>query len=351
MNDRLGGTTTSLDGGNIRYYGESPNNYIDIGDKTEVPVEQGNWGPTFSQIGITVLTPTECLDVSSQLGITDESVAQNSSYSTVEEFCSVSEIPAGTPILWRIIGVFDGKLRIMREESIGNYSWDTSASDINNGMGVNEWSQADLMKLLNPGHNNELVGGSLYYNSQSGTCYNGQNNSTTECDFTNSGLSNDAKEYIIDQTLYLGGIPDNNIYVNQLYNYERGTTIFDHNNNDCEGQNKICNDTVARTLSWTGKVGLMYPSDYQYSLDLSICKDTARDNAGCSSNSWMPNTFTITPYNDLASQVTGAVFNAVGGIDTFDSSIGVINPTLLLDSSVLAESGNGSKTQPYVLTQ
>ena len=28
MNDRLGGTTTDLDGGNIRYYGASPNNYI-----------------------------------------------------------------------------------------------------------------------------------------------------------------------------------------------------------------------------------------------------------------------------------------------------------------------------------
>ena len=180
MNDRLGGTATSLDGGNIRYYGETPNNYIDIGDKTEVPVEQGNWGPTFSQIGITVLTPTECLDVSSQFGITDEAVAQGSSYSTVEEFCSVSEIPARTPILWRIIGVFDGKLRIMRDESIGNYSWDTSASDINNGMGINEWSQADLMKLLNLGYDSELIGGSLWYNHQSGTCYNGQNNSTTE---------------------------------------------------------------------------------------------------------------------------------------------------------------------------
>ena len=28
MNDKLGGTTTDLDGGNIRYYGASPNNYI-----------------------------------------------------------------------------------------------------------------------------------------------------------------------------------------------------------------------------------------------------------------------------------------------------------------------------------
>ena len=38
-------------------------------------------------------------------------------------------------------------------------------------MGINEWSHADLMKLLNPGYDNEEVGGSLYWNSNSGTCY------------------------------------------------------------------------------------------------------------------------------------------------------------------------------------
>ena len=90
MNDRLGGTTEDLDGGNIRYYGASPNNYIDIGDR----------------------------------GANDE------------------------VILWRIIGVFDGKLRIKRDESIGNYAFDSSASNVNNGYGINEWSQADLMKLF-----------------------------------------------------------------------------------------------------------------------------------------------------------------------------------------------------------
>ena len=54
--------------------------------------------------------------------------------------------------LWRIIGVFDGKIKLMRNSTIGSYSWDTSASSVNSGNGVNEWSQADLMKLLNPGH-------------------------------------------------------------------------------------------------------------------------------------------------------------------------------------------------------
>ncbi|MGN1342215.1 MAG: hypothetical protein ACI4VL_03185, partial [Bacilli bacterium] len=82
--------------------------------------------------------------------------------------------------LWRIIGIVDGKVKLIRNESIGGYSWDTSASDINSGYGINEWSQADLMKLLNPGYesNTDLdssdtsitVNNSLYYNSGSGTC-------------------------------------------------------------------------------------------------------------------------------------------------------------------------------------
>ena len=71
MNDRLGGTTTSLDGGNIRYYGASPNNYIYF----------------------------NCSDYSNQTSSTCET--------------------------WRIIGVFDGKLKLIRGSQIGKYSWTT----------------------------------------------------------------------------------------------------------------------------------------------------------------------------------------------------------------------------------
>ena len=52
--------------------------------------------------------------------------------------------------LWQIIGVMnnvnDGtgkletRLKIQRVQSIGDYSWDTSSSDINEGNGINEWS-------------------------------------------------------------------------------------------------------------------------------------------------------------------------------------------------------------------
>ena len=108
--------------GNIRYYGASPNNYI---------------------------------------------------------YFNCDSYPSTNCELWRIIGVFDGKIKLIRNSAIGSYSWDTSASSVNGGDGVNEWSQADLMKLLNPGHESESVGESLYYNSKSGTCYNG--NVTVSC--------------------------------------------------------------------------------------------------------------------------------------------------------------------------
>ena len=106
---------------------------------------------------------------------------------------------------WRIIGVMnnidDGtgkketRLKLIRNESIGKYSWDTSDLSVNRGKGVNEWSQADLMKLLNPGYESES--GSLYYNNGSGY-YNG----SSSCDFTSIGLKINLKN-LIGNTLLL----------------------------------------------------------------------------------------------------------------------------------------------------
>ena len=100
--------------------------------------------------------------------------------------------------LLRIIGAFnnvdDGtgkkeiRLKIIRNESIGNYSYDSSASTVNSGYGVNDWSKADLNTELN----------SLYYNSSSGTCYSGASNTSTTCDFTNTGLKSEARNMIGD---------------------------------------------------------------------------------------------------------------------------------------------------------
>ena len=257
--------------------------------------------------------------------------------------------------LWRIIGVFDGKIKLIRNSSIGAYSWDTSASSVNSGYGVNEWSQADLMKLLNPGHESELVGGSLYYNSKSGgTCYSGQRNATRSCNFTSTGIKNDTTRNMIAETTWnLGGLDNSKIFSNEMYEKERGTTTVSNPS-----------DGITRATTWTGKIALAYPSDYGFATDLSKCSqtlfnyDSSTDSYACRSNDWMYSIITnsgsttgwlLTPnsgsaYRAYSVDSAGYAGNA-GGVY---GARGVA-PVLYLGSDQDIVSGDGSQSNPYQL--
>ena len=255
--------------------------------------------------------------------------------------------------LWRIIGVFDGKIKLMRNEIIGSYSWDTSASSVNSGYGVNEWSQADLMKLLNPGHESESVGGSLYYNSKSGTCYSGQSNATTSCNFTSTGIKDTTRNMIAETTWNLGGWDSSDIFSNEMYEKERGTTTVSNPS-----------DGITRATTWTGKIALPYPSDYGYATDLSKCSQTlyhynsSTDSYACRSNDWMypilgkiNGGWLLTPYSGIAY----SAFNVdsagyVYGTYTVSNAFGVA-PVLYLGSNqdIVAGDGDGSQSNPYQL--
>ena len=64
---------------------------------------------------------------------------------------------------------------------------------------------------------------------------------------------------------YLGAGPESysSLTAADFYGYERGTTT----GKQCTS-GSLCNDTVTRTTSWTGQIGLMYPSDYGYSANI-----------------------------------------------------------------------------------
>ena len=298
MNDRLGGTTSSLDGGNIRYYGASPKNYV---------------------------------------------------YFNCETY------PSTNCELWRIIGVFDGKIKLMRNESIGNYSWDTSASSVNSGYGVNEWSQADLMKLLNPGHESESVGGSLYYNSKSGTCYSGARNATTSCNFTSTGIKNDTTRNMIAETTYNTGEWDTSkIFSNEMYEKERSTTTVISNPSD----------GITRATTWTGKIALAYPSDYGYATDLSKCSqtlinyDSSTDSYACRSNDWMYSIITnsgrntgwlLTPNSSIARYAFYVVSSGYVNSNDYVCDAYWVAPVLYLGSNQNIVAGDGSQSNPYQL--
>ena len=293
MNDRKGSIYTNIDKGNIRYYGANPNNYIYF----------------------------NCSDYKNQTSDTCET--------------------------WRIIGVFDGKVKIMRGSVIGSYSWDSSASDVNSGYGVNEWSQADLMKLLNSGYESESIGGSLYWNAGSGTCYSSSSNGTKACDFTSTGLKNDTTRNMIAETTYYT-IGHNNfeIFIDAMYDKERvsGTVIT--------------GVTPTRTLTWTGKIAVAYPSDYGYAADLSLCQKQIGyyNDATCTANNWMkeivaPNYgWLLTPYSDNAYHAwlvysLGFVSYDYGAYYAFG-----VAPVLSLTSKLDIGSGSGTSSSPYQLS-
>ena len=277
-----------LSGGNIRYYGASPNNYIYF----------------------------NCSDYSNQSSSTCET--------------------------WRIIGVFNGKVKLIRGSQIGKYSWDSSVRNVNYGWGFNDWSQADLMKLLNSGYDSESVGGSLYWNAQSGTCFSGRDNATVDCDFTSTGIKNDETRNMIAETTYnLGGWNDTGVYPNEIYEYERGTTVY-----------------TGRPTTWTGKIALAYPSDYGYAADLNQCKQTLAnyDNSTCTSNNWMKAIITdngsnhgwlLTPDSSYS---FGAWYSHGNVGEYFTGAARGATPVLYLSSKLGIESGDGSSSNPYKLS-
>ena len=244
MNDRLGGVTSSLDGGNIRYYGADPNNYVLFNNE-----------------------------------------------------------------LWRIIGVFkdidDGngnketRIKIARSESIGNYQWDDNAT---------KWSTATLKTYLN------------------GTYLN--------------GLTSEAQGMIGNAKWNLGGWSTSQLYANQFYEYERGTTV-----------------SSGSSTEWTGKIALMYPSDYMYAGDLSKCSKDGynwdTDQTNCRNTSWLRNTsttqWTLTPsfsYSNCVFDVhnSGYVNDLNDVTDSYAS-----RPVLYLASTVEITGGEGTSENPYTL--
>ncbi|MFR4158214.1 MAG: hypothetical protein ACLT1G_03275 [Bacilli bacterium] len=277
-------------GNNIRYYGASPNNYIYF----------------------------NCSNYSNQSSSTCET--------------------------WRIIGVFDGKIKLIRNESIGEYSWDNKnvSTGAENDYGKNDWTDARLMKLLNPGYESKTTGGSLYYNAKSGNCYSGQSNATKACNFTSTGIKNATTRNLISDTIYyLGGHNSFSVYPNQIYEKERGTTVYS-----------------GRPTEWTGKIALAYPSDYGYAADLGKCSQNLNNynNSTCTSNNWMkaivaPNYgWLLTPRSGIASNVwyvyssggvyyNSYVYNAYG-----------VAPVLFLNSDANVKSGTGTSSDPYQIS-
>ena len=226
---------------------------------------------------------------------------------------------------WRIIGVFknmtkeDGfkadLVKIIRDDSLENIVWDSS-------YGANDWSKASLQTTLN------------------GEYYNGT--------YATGALKNDLTRNAIESVVWnLGGLSSSSNITSTFYSAERGATVYSDN-----------------ATTWTGKIGLIYPSDYGY----ATSGGTTTNRATCMATKlydWKGSELSDCKNNDylyksgyhqwtLASGSSGSeivLMVAANGAVYINGVLISISarPAAFLKSNISITSGDGSSTGPYQL--
>jgi len=239
--------------------------------------------------------------------------------------------------LWRIIGVFDvddgtskveQRVKLIRNESIGDLAWDTST--YNSGYGINEWTQADLKILLNEGD---------YYNRLN--------------TYSTTGLTTEAKRLIGNAKWYLGAHTTNIVNTPDIYKYERSIAT----GKQCTQGTDYCNDNVTRKTSWVGGVGLMYPSDYGYAADMTSCGATNLNsyNISCAATNWLFKSgiyqWTLSPYaySSYATHTFDVDLNGNFGYNCRANNTYSARPATYLLPDIKIVDGTGTETNPFIL--
>ena len=259
--------------------------------------------------------------------------------------------------LWRIVGVMnnvdDGvgnlatRIKLVRKDSLGGYSWDSSSSTVNDGQGVNDWTQADLMQELNGDYLNTSL-------SENTLWYNGENDLKNGVFQISKGLKESAQSMISDATWYLGD-----------YSYENfindGTALFYYNKE---------RDTNQYGKSrWVGKVALLYPSDFIFSTEgdnnnprskcITIPNSTWNNlHNGCF-NTYLGNENKTWLLTNVGYNTYGVAFIFKDGYylsatycsrskDGYNIDFSTL-PSVYLNSDVTITGGDGSQENPYTL--
>ena len=207
--------------------------------------------------------------------------------------------------LWRIIGVIDGKIKIVRNESIGSRVWASNQR--------NDWNNSDLKSYLN----------GEYYNS----------------------IDSTYKSMISEEKYYLGGPSASNdsfitLTASEYYDVERNGIVHPGN--------------PASTEQY---IGLMYTSDYGYAAGSSCLTTALYDYGNSCKNSdylfsgvdeWLQDT--EVDYGSAADCIFSsgyAGYNFAGGV-VFGAK--AVRPCLYLSSETIITSGYGSSTDPFQIS-
>ena len=292
---------------------------------------------------------------------------------------------------WRIIGVFknvtksDGTkedlVKIIKDDRLNNttISWDYKKNGVGTSTtdyGSNDWTDSQLMMMLNPtdylksGYtiDNNIVKDSngqaiyqnmgSYYNGTSGckpaAVASGADFTCTSIDFTSTGLKNDLTRNAIESVVWnLGGTANyqssSNGLASHFYGYERGTTVYS-----------------GHATNWTGKIGLMYPSDYGYATSGGSTTDRATclakemynwdgsDVSDCKTNDYLYKSsyyqWTLAPRSSLAYLVFSVYDTGFVDRDYANRDVYSVRPAVFLKSNIsITDVGIGTAESPFQL--
>jgi hypothetical protein len=228
--------------------------------------------------------------------------------------------------VWRVIGIMnnmttlDGEkslVKIVRAYSIGSYAWSTYGNNYFGGGGTSDWSNGSLTEILN------------------------------SSDWWTSNLAN-YTNLIESVTWNLGRL--SNISPNEI-----ASTIYTDERSSNSGYYGKADAT------WTGKVGLIYPSDYAFATSGG---DTGRDICLSQSPSYWRSFKDCYNYNYLydssSIQWTLTAFPYTGNdamVLYTDGNIAYqqvdypldVHPSLYLVENTYIVSGNGTSDNPWII--
>lgn len=200
--------------------------------------------------------------------------------------------------MWQIIGVYNNKLKLIKENSIGNYQYDSN---------LKYYQNSKINNLLNE----------LYYKSAKGTCY--QDNLEKECDFTNTGLTKETISLLDMQTV---------------------------NNETTSIENKEIFKESQITITNTFETNISLPSITDY-INTLYCKEENTCNT-----SWMtkPGTLLLT-LNNINNNLYTMSITEDGSIKIDNDAIAnlEVRPVIILKEENYIIKGNGTQDTPYTL--
>ena len=206
-------------------------------------------------------------------------------------------VPCPSDNLYRIIGVFNEQVKLIKSGSYSTSSW--SGDYVYN----NTWSSSAMADTLNES----------YLNS----------------------FDTKWQDVISSHTWKVGGLDIGNayrtFYANTVYNYEVGN--------------------YSNYTTWNGKIGLMYASDYAFAISNSYWRTevTSSSYGNVANNNWLfegSDEWTIS--RDSSSNSGAIMLSSSGFLDDYSVTNKYrIRPCFYINSNVFYLSGTGTESDPY----